>query len=306
MRTLWAATRGSKLALAQTHLAVEALRKAHPDLAVEIRIVRTEGDQQIDAPLWKLEGSGFFTAQLERALLAGQADLAIHSYKDLPTDQTEGLQITAVLQRLFPEDVMVCMEPVSNMEQISEGARIGTSSVRRAAQLRHQRPDLDLEPIRGNVETRLRKLRDRQFDAVVLARAGLERLGIRDWKGFCFDPRQFLPAPAQGAIAIQTRTEDQEVNDLVRPAHHEETGLLVSAERRVLARLHPGCHAPVGAFAQMDGSQMILTAFAADPSGNPFLKEEIGGPAAHALQYAERIAEMLLSKGAKEILEKHG
>lgn len=306
MKTLRAATRGSKLALAQTHLAVEALREAHPGLAVEIRIVRTEGDQQTDTPLWKLEGSGFFTAQLERALLAGQADLAIHSYKDLPTDQTEGLHVAAVLQRLFPEDVMVCAEPISSMEQIPHGARIGTSSVRRAAQLRHRRPDLEIEPIRGNVETRLRKIEDRRFDAVVLARAGLERLGITNWTGFCFDPRQFLPAPAQGAIAIQTRTEDKEVNDLVRPAHHEATGLLVSAERRVLARLHPGCHAPVGAFAQMDGSHMILTAFAADPSGNPFLKEEIGGPAADALQYAEQIAEMLVSKGAKEILETYG
>jgi hydroxymethylbilane synthase len=303
MKTLRAATRGSKLALAQTNLAADALRKLHPGLDIQIHIVRTEGDQQADLPLWKLEGSGFFTARLEQALLTGQADLAVHSYKDLPTEETSGLHIAAVLERLFPEDVMVCRRPAEGLNEIPQGARLGTSSVRRSAQLLARRPDLDIRPIRGNVETRLRKLRAGEFDAIVLARAGLERLGITDWTGFCFDPADFLPAPAQGAIAVQCRIEDQQVSELIRRVHHKATGLVTSAERRVLARLHPGCHAPVGAYARLDGSRMTLAAFAADPSGKPFLKEEICGPADRAIEYADQLAQRLLSKGAGDILK---
>ncbi len=305
MKKLRAATRGSKLALAQTHQAVLALQKVHPGLQIEIHIVRTEGDQRSDLPLWKLEGSGFFTAQIERALLERRADLAVHSYKDLPTEETEGLQIAAVPERLFPEDVMVCLNSANSLGDVSSRARIGTSSVRRAAQLRRSRPDLEILPIRGNVETRLRKLQENQYEAIVLARAGLERLGISNWNGFCFDPADFLPAPAQGAIAIQTRTEDREIIDLVGCIHHQPTGLATSAERRVLLRLHPGCHAPVGAFARLDGSRIILSAFAAAPSGSPFLKEEICGPAARALEYADLLAERLLSKGAGDILKRN-
>jgi hydroxymethylbilane synthase len=305
MKTLRAATRGSKLALAQTNLAAEALRKAHPGIDIEIHIVRTEGDQQADLPLWKLEGSGFFTTQLEQSLRTGQADLAVHSYKDLPTEETAGLKIAAVLERSFPEDVMVCRQPAGGLDEIPQGGRVGTSSVRRAAQLRSRRPDLDIQPIRGNVETRLRKLHEHQFDAVVLARAGLERLGITDWTGFSFDPAEFLPAPAQGAIAIQCRIEDQQVCDWIRRVHHQATGLVTSAERRVLARLHPGCHAPVGVFARLDGSRITLTAFAADPSGKPFLKEEICGPADHAIEYADQLAQRLLSQGAGDILKRY-
>lgn len=306
MRTLRAVTRGSRLALVQTQLAIEALQKAHAGLSIEIQTVRTAGDQQTDVPLWKLEGAGFFTSQLEEALLSGQADLAVHSYKDLPTEMPADLQISAVLQRFHPEDVLICRQPASSLEEVPTGVRIGTSSVRRAAQLRHLRPDLELAAIRGNVETRVRKLEAGEYDAIVLARAGLDRLGIRNWKGFCFDPRKFVPAPAQGAIAVQTRSDDGEVIELIRAVHDEETGHATAAERRVLERLHPGCHGPVGAYAKIEDRQVRLTAFAADPSGSPFLKEEICGRRENAIDYAARLADVLLSQGARDILENYG
>ncbi len=306
MKKRRAATRGSKLALAQTHLAAEALRKAHPGLVIAIQPVQTAGDQQGDVPLWKLEGVGFFTSRLEQELLAGRADFAVHSLKDLPAEMPEGLVIGAVLQRFYPEDVMVCRRPVRGLEEVANGARVGTSSVRRTAQLLHLRPDLVIEPIRGNVETRLNKLADGDYDAVVLARAGLERLGNRHWQGFCFDVWEFLPAPGQGAIAIQARSDDPEMIDLLGSVHHERTGLEAGAERRVLARLHPGCHGPVGAYAEIKEGKIRIAAFVADPSGHPFLREEICGRADNALQCADQVADALLSKGARKFLENHG
>lgn len=303
MKILRAATRGSKLALAQTKRVLDALQKVYPNLSAQIQIVRTRADRQPDTPLWKLEGSGFFTAALEQALLEGKADLAVHSCKDLPTAIADGLCIAAVLERSFPEDVLVCRKPIPAPADLPAGARIGTSSIRRHAQIVRLRPDAVVQPLRGNVETRLRKLREGQFDAIVLARAGLERLGITDWEGFVFSPEEFVPAPAQGVIAVEIARDNQALYELLQPIHHLPTASASAAERHILARLQPGCHAPVGAYAKIEGVQVALTAFVSGPAGEPYFKEQISGPAQKALELAERLAQILIDKGARQILK---
>jgi hydroxymethylbilane synthase len=302
MKPLRAATRGSRLALIQTQRVIDALQKVCPGLPVEIHVVRTQADQRPDVPLWKLEGSGFFTAHLEEALVEGRADFAVHSFKDLPTQIPERLCIAAVLERDFPEDVLLFREPLHSLAELPTGVCVGTSSLRRQAQMLRLRPDVRVEPLRGNVETRLRKLQEGRYDAVILARAGLERLGITGWKGMIFDPQEFLPAPAQGVIAVETVSENKEVRELLGGIHHCLTAAAAEAERRILARLHPGCHAPVGAYAKIEQEQMTLTAFVSGPKGVPFLKEQICGSAAKAIEWADCLAERLIEQGAHEIL----
>ncbi|HOQ05142.1 MAG TPA: hydroxymethylbilane synthase [Anaerohalosphaeraceae bacterium] len=303
MTLLRAATRGSKLALIQTQRVIDALQKVCPGLSVEMQILRTQGDQQADAPLWKLEGSGFFTARLQQALLEGAADFAVHSFKDLPTQTPDGLCIAAVLERDFPEDVLLARRPIRNLQELPPSACVGTSSIRRQAQLLRRRPDVRVEPLRGNVETRLRKLQEGRYDAVILARAGLERLGIHGWNGLILDPLDFLPAPAQGVIAVEILRENERLFELFQTIHHVPTAAAAQAERRILARLHPGCHAPVGAYAAIENEQITLTAFASGPQGHPFLKERICGPVRNAVEWADCLAERLIEQGALEILK---
>ncbi len=303
MRPLRAATRGSKLALIQTQRVIDALQKVRPGLSVEMQILRTHGDQQPDAPLWKLEGSGFFTARLQRALLEGEADFAVHSFKDLPTQTAEGLCIAAVLERDFPEDVLLARKSIQKLEELPPAACVGTSSIRRQAQILRLRPDVRVEPLRGNVETRFRKLQEGRYDAVILARAGLERLGITGWNGLILDPLAFLPAPAQGVIAVEILRTNEHLFELFQKIHHFPTAAAARAERRILARLHPGCHAPVGAYATIENEQMTLTAFASGPRGHPFLKEQICGTVENAVEWADCLAERLIEQGALEILK---
>ncbi len=209
MRTLNIATRRGELALAQTRMVIAAVQAKHPDLDLRIVEITSAGDRDRRTALWDLKDTGFFTSHLEDALLEGKADLAVHSFKDLPTDQREGLAVTAVYDRRWPEDCLLAKRPVGSINELPTSARVGTSSLRRAAQLRHLRPDLQLVPLRGNVQTRIHKLETTDLDAIILARAGLERLGLAHLISFTFDPRQFLPAPAQGALAIQTRSDDE-------------------------------------------------------------------------------------------------
>jgi hydroxymethylbilane synthase len=229
----------------------------------------------------------------------------VHSYKDLPTQTRPELVIVAVPKREHPEDVLVCRHACSSIDALKAGAVAGTSSPRRSTQIKRLRPDVEVRPIRGNVETRLRKVRDGEYDATVLARAGLVRLRMTDSIGFVFDPREFIPAPAQGALAIQTRADDVETVELVRGINDNVTEQTVAAERRVLELLHPGCHAPVGVYAKIEEDEMRIIAFAAGPDGIPFLREEVCGPATDSTAAAERLAAMLIEKGAKEIIEQY-
>ncbi len=301
-RILTAATRRGDLALAQTRTVIAALKTKHPDLDVRIREITTAGDKDRRTALWDLKDTGFFTSQLEDALLARAADFAVHSFKDLPTQERQGLAVTAIYNRQWPEDCLLAKRPVHSLDELPRGARVGTSSLRRAAQLHHLRPDLELVPLRGNVQTRIRKLQTTDLDAIILARAGLERLGLAEMISIVFDPKQFIPAPAQGALAIQTRSDDKETVKIVQSLDDPSGRALVLAERQVLVTLKCGCHAPVGAYAQYRGEVMELHAFIADPPGRNMIRKQAEGRVSEAASLGERLAQELLDAGGREIL----
>jgi hydroxymethylbilane synthase len=304
MNVLTAATRGGDLAIAQTHLIISALKKTHPDIQIKIKKITTKGDRDKRTALWDLKSSGFFTSQVEDALLAGEADFAVHSFKDLPTQQRKGLAITAVCERPFAEDCLIANDAVGSIQQLRQSAKIGTSSLRRAAQIRHLRADLKPIPIRGNVPTRIKLLQEGKFDAIILARAGIERLGLGGKISLCFDPQQFIPAPAQGALAVQTRTDDSAATELIAAIDNEKLRTITFAERRVLVTMQCGCHAPVGAFAKITDENMEICAFISDLEAENFISRRLTGPAADADNLAEKIANELLNTGGRKILEK--
>ncbi len=310
MKILTVATRSGKLAIAQTQIVIGALKKIYPDLQIEIKKVTTAGDRDRRTALWNLKETGFFTSQLEDALLAGDAHFAVHSLKDMPTHLREGLTIAAVCDRRFVEDCLIAAKPIASIEGLPHAAKVGTSSLRRVAQLKRLRADLRLEPIRGNVTTRIRKLNEGgsfdpaqdRFDAIILARAGVERLGLSDKISFCFDPRKFIPAPAQGALAVQTRADDIATTELISVIDDKIARTAAFAERQVLATLQCGCHAPVGVFAEIVGEEIKIYAFTSDLESKNFVKREVTGKSSDANQLAAKLAEELLKTGGKEIL----
>ena len=291
------------MAIAQSNHVIATLKKIHPDLEIRIKEISTTGDKDRRTALWTLKETGFFTSQVEDTLTAHEADFAVHSFKDLPTAQRDGLTIGAVFDRNFVEDCLVAKGPVDSIDQLPKDAKIGTSSLRRAAQLKHLRRDLKPMPIRGNVPTRLRKLDTDEFDAILLARAGLERLGLADRISFIFDPAIFIPAPAQGALGIQTRADDAETNEIIATIDDQNARTTTAAERKILTTMQCGCHAPVGAYAEIDGGKIHIQAFISDLQGENFISREISGPADDAETLAEKIAKELLNAGGKDILE---
>ena len=304
MTVLTVATRGGALAIAQTRIIIDKLKKIHPEIQIKIKKITTKGDRDKKTALWQLKTSGFFTSQVEDALLAGEADFAVHSFKDLPTQQREGLAIAAVCDRQFAEDCILSTEPVSSVDQLKASAKVGTSSLRRAVQLKRLRPDLRPTPIRGNVTTRIRLMEEGKFDAIILARAGVQRLELADKIPFCFDPREFIPAPAQGALAVQTRADDTATNRLIAAVDDKKARAVTFAERQILVTMQCGCHAPAGAFAEIDGGNIEICAFISDCEGKNFIRQEITGLTEEAENQAEKLAEELLEAGGREILEK--
>jgi hydroxymethylbilane synthase len=303
MTTLRIATRKSALAMAQAQQVAVMLKQNHPDLEVEWILVTTTGDQNVQEPLWKLEGMGFFTTQIEKTLLENKADIAVHSFKDLPTVQTPGLTIAAVPVRENPADCVVSRHKISSLLQILPSAFVGTSSLRRQAQLLQLRADLTISSIRGNIDTRLRKLDEGEYDILIMAAAGLIRLGLRERIAFLLEPTEFVPAPAQGALAIQTRAGDKATLEQVQIINDTLSRQLVEAERLVLQCLHPGCHAPVGVFAKKANQQIHIFSFVSKPDGTESLRKSIEGPFKQAQNLAKKLADELLAAGAKEILE---
>lgn len=304
MNVLTVATRGGDLAIAQTQIVISALEKTYPDIQIKVRKITTKGDRDKRTALWDLKSSGFFTTQVEDALLAGEADFAVHSFKDLPTRERRGLTIAAVCDRKFAEDCLMASVPVGSIQQLRQSAKIGTSSLRRAAQIKHLRADLNPAPIRGNVPTRIKHLQKGKFDAIILARAGIERLGLSRKISLCFDPQLFIPAPAQGALAVQTRTDDPAATELIAAIDDEKLRTITFAERQVLVTMQCGCHAPVGALAKITADVMEICAFISDLEGRNFISRRLTGPAADANTIAEKIANELLDAGGREILEK--
>lgn len=312
MKALTVATRGGDLSIAQTEIIILALKKNCPDIQVKIKKIATSGDRNRRVALWDLRTTGFFTTQVEDALLAGEADFAVHSFKDLPTQQREGLTIAAICQRQFAEDCLIAADGIDSIEQLPRSAKIGTSSLRRVAQIKHIRKDLVPVPIRGNVLTRIRHLEEGKFDAIVIARAGVERLGLGKKISVCFNPRQFIPAPAQGALAVETKTNDVAVSNLIAAIDDKKARTITLAERKVLATMKCGCHAPVGAFAEITADMIEIYAFISDSprgeatglEGENLIKHSIKGPAEEAQKLAEKIANELLDAGGRKILQK--
>jgi hydroxymethylbilane synthase len=302
MKSLIVATRGGALAVAQTRSVIAELEKRNPGIKIEIKKVTTSGDADRRTELWNLKDTGFFTSQIEDCLLAGEADFAVHSFKDLPTAQREGLTIAAVFNRTFVEDCLVAKEHITSLAQLAPAAKIGTSSLRRIAQVRHVRPDLQTIAIRGNVETRLKKLNAGQFDAIILARAGLERLGLANRISFIFAPTEFIPAPAQGALAIQSRADDKETCELIASLDDISARITTSAERQILTELQCGCHAPVGVYATIEADEITICAFISDTQGKNFIRQTITGPIKKSESLAKELANELLAAGGKGIL----
>jgi hydroxymethylbilane synthase len=262
-------SRGSRLALWQAEHIQARLRELQPGLEVELVIIKTRGDQILDRPLADVGGKGLFVKEIEEALLAGEIDLAVHSLKDMPTDQPDGLVLAAFPERAQPFDVFCPTVPGTTFESLPKGARIGTSSLRRASQVLNARPDIEIVSIRGNVETRLRKRYDAELGlaGVLLAEAGLKRLGIWEDAFEVLVPPLFFPAPAQGVLAIETRTDAGAVGDLVAQLDHAETRLAVLAERSCLAQIGGDCRTPFAAWARLDQGHLTLSARLLEPDG---------------------------------------
>ena len=293
-------TRGSRLALAQTQLVVDALRATAPGREVTTVEVRSEGDLQPDVPLQEL-GIGVFTGALERALLDGRIDMAVHSLKDLPTQPSPGLIVLSVLERADPRDVLINRWGHGLLD-LPAGARIGTSSPRREAQLRHGRSDLDYLPIRGNVETRIAKADGDDYDGVVIAAAGVERLGLRDRIAEYISSRVLTPAPGQGALALEMRAGDEDLASLAIAVRHDATAAAVTSERWVLRAAGAGCLLPIGALAEVDGEVLTLFATVTAPDGSQSSRVEVAGPAADPDVAGRAAYAALVEQGAGALL----
>lgn len=296
-------TRGSPLALWQAEWVRTALRQRFPGVAVELAIIKTQGDKILDVPLAKVGGKGLFVKEIEEALLDGRADVAVHSMKDMPAEIPAGLIIGAVPERENPADALVSRDG-RTLRQLPAGGVIGTSSLRRAAQLRHVRPDLEVVPLRGNVETRLRKLDTDDLAAVVLAAAGVTRLGLTQRVAEYLDEETMLPAVGQGALCIEIRGGDPRIGPMVAVLDHPPTRTAVSGERAFLKRLQGGCQVPIAGHGRLEAERFTLTGLVADVDGGTLVKHRLSGPAASAEQIGIELAETLLGRGADEILRK--
>jgi hydroxymethylbilane synthase len=296
------ATRKSPLALWQAEHVRSRLQQLHPGLRVELVTMSTQGDRVLDSPLAKIGGKGLFVKELEQGMLAGQADIAVHSMKDVPAELPPGLEIGAILEREDPRDAFVSNR-FGALAELPQGARVGTSSLRRQCQLRAVRPDLEILDLRGNVNTRLAKLDAGDYDAIVLASAGLKRLGMAERISRALEPEDMLPAIAQGVIGIECRSDDAEVKALIAPLNHAETGLRTQAERAMNAALAGGCQAPVAGFSTITGDSIELRGLVGWPDGSAIVSGEISGPAAAAARLGEQLATELLQQGARPILD---
>lgn len=303
-RTLRIATRQSPLALWQAEFVKAELERFHPGLQVELLGMTSRGDKLLDAPLAKVGGKGLFVKELEEAMLAGEADIAVHSMKDVPMEFPAGLGLAVICERERPTDAFVSNQ-YNNIDELPAGSVVGTSSLRREAQLRERRPDLEIKWLRGNVNTRLRKLDEGEYDAIILATAGLLRLEMQDRIRCEITPEESLPAGGQGAVGIECRMDDSELLDLLKPLHHTDTAYRVTAERAMNRRLEGGCQVPIACYATLneDNSELYLRGLVARPDGTLILRDEITGHPNQAEQMGIELAERLLDAGAKAILD---
>jgi len=296
------ATRKSPLAMWQAEHVAAKLKQAHPDLEVELMGMSTQGDKILDTPLAKIGGKGLFVKELEQGMLEGKADIAVHSMKDVPVAFPDGLHLPVIMQREDPRDAFVSNQ-FGSLEEIPEGAKVGTSSLRRQCQLSANRPDLEILPLRGNVNTRLRKLDDGDYDAIILASAGLIRLGFADRIKKYISTDSSLPAIGQGAIGIECRIEDERVNKLLQPLHDQDTADCVLAERAMNQRLEGGCQVPIGGHAILDGDNLSMRGLVGSTDGREIIRAQSSGHRKDAETIGIAIAEDLLANGADKILQ---
>ena len=305
-QTIIIGTRGSQLALWQANWVKAEIENRYPALEVEIKVISTKGDRVLDVSLPKLgeQGKGLFTKELEDAILERRVDLAVHSLKDLPTELPAGLHIGAICEREDVRDALVARDSIRSFNELPDRAVIGTSSLRRQAQLRAARHDLVIEPVRGNVDTRLRKLGEGQFDAIVLAAAGLYRLGHADRITEHLSEDLMLPAVGQGALAIESRVDDEEVNAIVGTLEHESTRLACTAERALLKGLGGGCLVPIAAHATIEAGVMTLKGLVANPDGSEIVRGRKRGKREEAELIGRQLAIELLARGAGSLLDR--
>lgn len=294
-------SRGSPLALRQASWARKKLQDAYSGLDVRIEVIRTLGDQALKEPVARIGGKRVFTREIEEALLDGRIDLAVHSLKDLPTRLPDGLRLEATSRRMDVRDALVSRAG-QRLDGLPEGSVVGTGSLRRQAQLRHVRPDLNVEGIRGNVDTRLRKLNEGELDAVVLAAAGLIRLGLQHRIDEFLPARRFLPAPGQGALGIEVRRCDDRVAQAVGCLHDRSTHFAVSAERAMLDELDGGCQVPIGAWARLRKGALVADGMVAVPDGSRVVRARTTGIPDGCIDVGRRLSELLIARGAMEML----
>jgi len=295
-------TRGSQLALFQANWVKDRLAQAHPDLDVSLVKIKTTGDKIQDAPLAKIGGKGLFVKEIEEALLQKRADLAVHSIKDVPTEFPKGLHLSVITKREDPRDVLISKDG-KPLKDLPKGAKIGTSSLRRQAQLLHFRSDFELIPLRGNLDTRLKKLKTMNLDAIVLALAGIKRLGFEEKITEIISPEISLPAIGQGALGIETRMADQEVERQIRFLNDRDTSIAVRAERAFLGKLEGGCQVPIAAFARIVGTSLQIDGLVGTTDGKRLIRHHLEGSVEKAESLGVELAEILLGEGAKEILD---
>jgi len=301
-QSLRIATRKSPLAMWQAEHVAKLLRQAHPGLQVELIGMSTQGDKILDTPLAKIGGKGLFVKELEQGMLEGRADIAVHSMKDVPVELPEGLHLAVIMEREDPRDAFVSNR-YSRLEELPQGSVVGTSSLRRQCQLADRRPDLKIAPLRGNVNTRLRKLDEGEFDAIILATAGLKRLGFQKRITSYIETGDSLPAIGQGAIGIECRADDERVNALIQPLHDPETACCVLAERAMNHRLMGGCQVPIAGFAVLNHDKLFMRGLVGEPDGSRIMRAEISGPSSEAEALGIAVAEDLLGQGADQVLK---
>lgn len=296
-------TRASPLALAQTEIVRKKLSQAFDFIDIEAVPIKTTGDKIQDRTLAKVGGKGLFTKEIEEALLKGDIHIAVHSMKDMPTQYPDGLSIPCVLERENPLDVLIYKDKLS-LQDLPSGLVVGTSSLRRGAQILYARPDLEITSIRGNVQTRLRKLGEGHADATIMAKAGLIRLGLEDVISHTFSFDEMLPAVAQGAIGVECREDDIETLELLRSINHEETFLCLQAERAFLRHLDGSCQTPIGGYGEIQGDQISLRGFAGQPDGTQAHKDHLKGPIENPEQLGLSLAEKFLDHMGQDFFKR--
>ena len=303
MRAIRIVSRASKLALIQSNYIRDLLTNISSDLDISIVEISTKGDRDKTDFLYKSNSVGFFTTEVENALLDCKGDIAVHSFKDLPTAIRGGLTVAAIPKREAVADVLVTSKPISSLNDLPPGAAVGTSSLRRIAQINHLRSDLNCLALRGNVETRIQKVTSGQVDAIVIAQAGINRLGLAEKISFILPPDEFLPAPAQGALAVQIRTDDIELAELIAKLDDKNSRITAETERIVLSAMHGGCSIPLGVYAQINNNTITIDAVISDIEGKKYIRDSRQGHIDKAEELARKLAEDLLNKGGKQILD---